>query len=96
MRLTTNGIGDVPLTNRRVSALLGKKIGMSWVVISIMISVAVSYAVASTINVSSTTYQQILGGYSTVNSSVAVSCPSVISSRYVGGVTVYSLGAFVK
>jgi len=63
MRLTANGNGDVTLRNRRVSALLGKKIGMSWVVISIVISVAVSYAVASTITVSSTTYQQILGGY---------------------------------
>jgi len=32
----------------------------------------------------------------TVNSSVAVSCSSVVSNRYVRGVTDYSLGAFVK
>ena len=60
---TTNGIGEVELRNRRVSTILGKKIGVSWVVISILLSVAVSYAVASTITVTSTTYQQILGGY---------------------------------
>jgi len=51
------------LRNRRVSTILGKKIGVSWVIITIILSVAVSYAVASTITVSSTTYQQILGGY---------------------------------
>jgi hypothetical protein len=63
MRSTTNRIGDVKLRNRRASSLLAKKIGVSWVVIIILVSVAVSYAVASTITVSSTTYQQILGGY---------------------------------
>jgi hypothetical protein len=63
MRSTTNRIGDVKLRNRRASSLLAKKIGVSWVVIIMLVSVAVSYAVASTITVSSTTYQQILGGY---------------------------------
>jgi len=36
---------------------------MIWVMALILLSVAVSYAVASTITVSTTTYQQILGGY---------------------------------
>jgi len=59
--LTT--LRDARLRNRRVSALLAKRIGMIWVIALILLSVAVSYAVASTITVSTTTYQQILGGY---------------------------------
>jgi len=51
------------LTNRRVSGLLAKKIGISWVIASIVLSVFVAYAIASTITVTTTTYQQILGGY---------------------------------
>ncbi len=51
------------MRKHRVSTLLAKKIGISWVVASILLSVFVSYAIASTITVSTTTYQQILGGY---------------------------------
>ena len=49
--------------NHRVSTLLAKKIGISWVVVSVVLSMGVSYAIASAITVTSTTYQQILGGY---------------------------------
>ena len=51
------------MRNRLVSSLLSKKIGTLWVILAILFAASASYAVASTINVSSTTYQQILGGY---------------------------------
>ena len=51
------------LQNRRVSSFLAKKVGMSWVVVSILLSLGISYAIASTITVTSTTYSQILGSY---------------------------------
>ena len=53
----------VGLRNRLVSDLLSKKIGTLWVIVAILFAASLSYAVASTINISSTTYQQILGGY---------------------------------
>jgi len=59
---TNNSFLDLILRTGRFSALFGKKIGLIWVVASILLSVFVSYGVAS-ITVTSTTYQQILGGY---------------------------------
>src|SRR5260370_36782234 len=70
---TPNRILDPQLRKHRVSTLLAKKIGISWVVASILLSVFVSYAIASTITVSTTTYQQILGGY--INSTGGLTAP---------------------
>src|SRR6266849_3537584 len=63
IRSTSNSSNDFRLRNRRVSSLLAKKIGMFWVIASLLLSAGVSYAIASTITVTTTTYSQILGSY---------------------------------